>query len=107
MTEPSWDVFGPLHYQPPSPGGRKAPVEFQRPSVAYLSRRDGLTCAYCGVVLETKGAWDSDPDWPPAPTIDHVVPRHRGGGDTNYNTVLACIHCNLVKATRHPALMFA
>jgi len=30
-------------------------------------------------------------------TIDHVVPRCRGGGDTWENLVVACSHCNTKK----------
>jgi len=53
-----------------------------------LLQRDGHRCAYCGGT---------------ATTVDHVLPRSRGGGDTWLNTVAACTRCNNVKANRTPA----
>ena len=50
--------------------------------------RDRHTCAYCGRH---------------ATTIDHVLPRSRGGGSTWSNTVAACASCNHRKANRTPA----
>ncbi len=50
--------------------------------------RDGRRCAYCG------GA---------ATTIDHVLPRSRGGRDSWTNTVAACSGCNQRKGDRTPA----
>lgn len=47
--------------------------------------RDGGRCVYCGKA---------------ASTIDHVVPRSRGGGHTWENVVAACGRCNHVKADR-------
>jgi 5-methylcytosine-specific restriction endonuclease McrA len=47
--------------------------------------RDGGRCVYCG------GA---------ATSIDHVVPRSRGGGHEWNNVVSACRRCNHVKADR-------
>ncbi|MDE2815910.1 MAG: HNH endonuclease [Chloroflexota bacterium] len=44
-------------------------------------RRDSHTCQYCGV--QTREL-----------TIDHVLPRHRGGGHTWENLVSACKDCN-------------
>ncbi|MCX2971277.1 MULTISPECIES: HNH endonuclease [Streptomyces] len=50
--------------------------------------RDRHRCAYCGRR---------------ATTVDHVVPRSRGGGDTWLNTVAACAEDNHRKADRTPA----
>jgi 5-methylcytosine-specific restriction endonuclease McrA len=52
--------------------------------------RDGQTCVYCGG---------------PATSIDHVVPRSRGGTHTWDNVVAACRRCNHVKADRSLAEM--
>ncbi len=49
--------------------------------------RDGRTCGYCG------GA---------ATTIDHIVPRSRGGRNSWLNTVAACGGCNQRKGNRSP-----
>ena len=57
-------------------------------SRAGVLARDGHRCAFCG------GA---------ATTVDHVLPRSRGGGDTWENTVAACARCNNRKRDRTPA----
>src|SRR5207248_4460140 len=49
-------------------------------------RRDGYTCQYCG---RRPGVAEL--------TIDHVVPRSRGGGSTWENCVTACRSCNARK----------
>ncbi len=51
--------------------------------------RDRFTCQYCG--KRTKDL-----------TLDHVVPRHRGGAHDWENVVAACRACNLKKAGRTP-----
>lgn len=50
--------------------------------------RDRHRCAYCGGH---------------ATTIDHVLPRSRGGANTWLNTVAACGGCNSAKDNRTPA----
>jgi 5-methylcytosine-specific restriction endonuclease McrA len=50
--------------------------------------RDGHRCGFCGKA---------------ASTIDHVLPRSRGGGNTWENTVAACGRCNNRKGDRTPA----
>jgi len=56
-----------------------------------LYKRDHYTCQYCGCHPGTESL-----------TIDHVVPRSRGGETTWTNTVLACVECNAKKANRTP-----
>ena len=51
-----------------------------------IAVRDNSSCQYCGVLLETA-------DY----TIDHVVPRSRGGHSVWTNLVLACGECNKIK----------
>ena len=53
-----------------------------------IMKRDGNRCQYCGSKSNL--------------TIDHVVPRSRGGGDTWENLVTACDSCNLKKGNRTP-----
>jgi 5-methylcytosine-specific restriction endonuclease McrA len=50
--------------------------------------RDRRTCGYCGGVADT---------------VDHVVPRCRGGRNNWTNTVAACGSCNSAKGNRTPA----
>ncbi len=51
--------------------------------------RDRYTCQYCG--RETRQL-----------TLDHVIPRYRGGQHTWENVVSACVPCNRRKAGRTP-----
>ncbi|MES2169478.1 MAG: HNH endonuclease [Actinomycetota bacterium] len=53
-------------------------------------RRDGQRCGYCG------GS---------ANTIDHVLPRSRGGQDSWENLVACCLRCNNVKGDKTPQEM--
>ena len=57
-----------------------------------LFKRDRYTCQYCG----------SQPG-PEELTIDHVMPKSRGGASTWENCVLACVDCNARKANKTPA----
>lgn len=55
----------------------------QKPSKTMIYRRDNNTCQYCGAKSHL--------------TIDHVIPRSRGGQDTWENLVVACSFCNTKK----------
>ena len=55
-----------------------------------IFQRDGWRCVYCG--RETRDL-----------TLDHVMPRHRGGPHTWDNLVSACKPCNHRKAGRTPS----
>ena len=50
--------------------------------------RDGFRCQYCGCTGSL--------------TVDHVMPRSRGGGSTWDNVVTACAPCNLRKGDKLP-----
>lgn len=63
-------------------------VKFNRRNI-FL--RDSFTCQYCG----RKAARDEL-------TIDHVVPRSRGGKSTWENVVIACMDCNALKGSHTP-----
>lgn len=55
-----------------------------------ILRRDALRCQYCGRT-----------DLPL--TIDHILPRSRGGEDSWENLITACRRCNTKKGNRTPA----
>jgi 5-methylcytosine-specific restriction endonuclease McrA len=88
-------VSGSLTLQRPSvillaryvkvPHGRTVPV-----SRRGVLRRDAHRCAYCRRS---------------AATVDHVLPRSRGGPDTWENLVACCVRCNNVKGDRTPEEM--
>ncbi|WP_245548379.1 HNH endonuclease [Gordonia araii] len=64
----------------------RVPYRAQIPMTrAALMRRDASRCVYCGSR---------------ATTIDHVVPRSRGGQNTWDNCVACCAPCNRRKADR-------
>jgi 5-methylcytosine-specific restriction endonuclease McrA len=67
------------------PGGRQVPV-----SRRGVLRRDAQRCGYCAS---------------PATTIDHVLPRSRGGADSWENLVACCLRCNNIKGDRTPSEM--
>ncbi len=67
------------------PSGRHMPV-----SRRGVLRRDNNRCGYCGGT---------------ATTIDHVMPRSRGGKDSWENLMACCLRCNNIKGDRTPAEM--
>lgn len=54
-----------------------------------IIRRDAHRCQYCGRTDMTL-------------TVDHIVPRARGGSDAWENLVAACVTCNNRKGDRTP-----
>ncbi|NJR70730.1 MAG: HNH endonuclease [Synechococcales cyanobacterium CRU_2_2] len=51
--------------------------------------RDSHTCQYCGYTGDEL-------------TLDHVIPRSRGGSDKWDNMITACVRCNVKKGNRTP-----
>ena len=60
----------------------------EKPTKAAIYRRDNNTCQYCGSTRNL--------------TIDHLIPRCKGGSDLWENLLLACSKCNTVKGHRTP-----
>lgn len=56
-----------------------------------LLARDGHRCQYCGQALPIHQL-----------SLDHVVPRSRGGTTTWENVVASCLNCNTKKGGRTP-----
>jgi 5-methylcytosine-specific restriction endonuclease McrA len=61
------------------------------PSRNSVLLRDNFTCQYCGDTPGRAGL-----------TLDHVLPRSRGGQTTWENVVAACRPCNIRKGGRLP-----
>lgn len=61
-------------------------IELSRKNVL---RRDGMKCQYCGKKSTQI-------------TIDHIIPKSRGGQDSWDNLVAACVSCNNKKGNRTP-----
>jgi len=53
-----------------------------------IMKRDGFECGYCGSKKNL--------------TIDHIIPKSRGGGNTWDNLVTCCSRCNTIKDDRTP-----
>lgn len=66
-------------------------VRSKAPSKRNVYRRDGHRCQYCGCQLTARNA-----------SIDHVLPRSRGGKCSWVNMVSACKPCNRKKSNRTP-----
>jgi len=68
---------------------------FPKHSVRFNRRnifaRDGNRCQFCGKRFPTSEL-----------SLDHVVPRSRGGGMTWENVVCSCVRCNVKKGGRTP-----
>ena len=54
-----------------------------------IFQRDNNCCQYCGQKNKKL-------------SIDHVIPRSRGGKDNWENVITACLHCNVKKGNRTP-----
>ncbi len=103
----SWDDWSKLKPKVTDETIRSANMVFRCPEVIMLTRydkypepkahfsrrtlykRDRYTCQYC---LGKPGTEEL--------TIDHVMPRSRGGPTSWENCVLACVECNARKANR-------
>ena len=68
-------------------------IPFERKSLSRknIMLRDHNTCQYCGRVFA-----------PAELTLDHIVPRSRGGDSTWDNLVASCQWCNNQKGDRSP-----
>lgn len=66
----------------------KYSVKSIKPSRNRIYKRDGNRCVYCGSSKEL--------------TIDHVLPKSRGGGNGWLNLATSCIKCNLKKGNKTP-----
>ncbi len=72
-------------------GYDKLPEQAVKLNRRNLFARDRNRCQYCGRIYATSDL-----------SIDHVLPRSHGGGDSWENLVCACIRCNARKGGRTP-----
>ena len=68
----------------------KRPLMRRRLSRQAVFYRDGFTCQYCGKSSRQL-------------TLEHIMPRSRGGAHVWENVVSACIPCNHSKAGATPS----
>jgi len=69
----------------------KIPVKTYKLSKKNILIRDRYTCQYCKQTVSDRSL-----------TIDHIIPKSRGGSSKWENLVTACKRCNSIKADRTP-----
>ena len=75
-----------------------------RPAIrAAIYARDGYQCKLCGEPVDTAADPQRD-DW--APTLDHIIPRSKGGTHDVSNLRTAHRWCNSVRGDRDDAELF-
>jgi 5-methylcytosine-specific restriction endonuclease McrA len=96
MLENGSGFIHSVNYEFPVPSVIRLSAMIKRPHRAVrkmtrleIFKRDQYTCQYCGKVTRNL-------------TLDHVIPRYRGGQHTWENVVSACVPCNRRKAGRTP-----
>ncbi len=67
----------------------RRPMVQRRLTRREVFARDGYACQYCGKASRSL-------------TLDHILPRSRGGPNTWINVISACVTCNHRKAGRTP-----
>lgn len=72
-------------------GYDRLPAQIVKLNRRNLFARDRNQCQYCGRAFPTSEL-----------SIDHVLPRAQGGGDSWENLVCACVKCNARKGGRTP-----
>jgi 5-methylcytosine-specific restriction endonuclease McrA len=64
------------------------PFKKMKPTRENIFRRDGMRCLYCNSEKNL--------------TLDHVIPKSRGGGNTWENLATCCSRCNVTKDSKTP-----
>ena len=72
-------------------GYERFPEQHVKLNRRNLMARDRNRCQYCGHIFPTSEL-----------SLDHVMPRSQGGGDSWENLVCACVTCNARKGGRTP-----
>jgi hypothetical protein len=65
------------------------PFRLTRPNKRNITRRDNSECQYCGCRVNGENV-----------TIDHVIPKSRGGRHEWTNVVVSCKKCNIKKSNK-------
>ena len=67
-------------------------MDIRNSEKAYIYRRDKKKCFYCEEKLKYRQI-----------TLDHYLPKSRGGTEVIYNLVLCCEDCNRLKGNKTPS----
>lgn len=70
---------------------KQIPVRPRRVKLTHqaIFRRDNHSCQYCGIDCTSKNI-----------SIDHIIPKSKGGKNTWINLVTACVSCNNKKGSK-------
>jgi len=97
FKDPDDDFVRTVHFEIQAPrvirllGYDRLPRQRVKFNRRNIFARDGNRCMYCGRRFPTSEL-----------SLDHVMPRSRGGGATWENIVCACLKCNVKKGGRTP-----
>jgi 5-methylcytosine-specific restriction endonuclease McrA len=97
FREPDDDFIRTVHFEIQVPriirllGYDRLPKQRVKFNRRNIFARDGNRCQYCGKRFATNDL-----------SLDHVVPRSKGGQATWENIVCACLKCNVRKGGRTP-----
>ena len=69
----------------------KVPDRIYRPNRRNIFIRDNYMCAYCLKELTSEEI-----------SVDHIIPKSKGGKETWTNLITACKNCNCKKGNRTP-----
>ena len=72
-------------------GNFKLPLHIILKKYVHIPYKENNECQYCSCIVNTENA-----------TIDHVLPRSRGGKHEWNNVVTCCLKCNRKKGNRTP-----
>ncbi|MDB5353182.1 MAG: restriction endonuclease [Planctomycetota bacterium] len=97
FKDPDDDYVRTVHFEIQAPrvirlfGYDRLPKQRVKFNRRNIFARDGNRCQYCGKKFATSEL-----------SLDHVMPRFRGGEATWENIVCACLRCNVKKGGRTP-----
>ena len=97
FKDPDDDYVRTVHFEIQAPrvirllGYDRLPRQRVKFNRRNIFARDGNRCQYCGKRFSTSEL-----------SLDHVMPRSRGGGANWENIVCACLKCNVKKGGRTP-----
>lgn len=101
----------------PTAGNRGQGSKWLHPTTRRrIYERDGYCCVWCGIGVAPLSRWaafsgdssyrDICADIDSGATVDHVVPRARGGSNEHTNLITCCSRCN-AKRNHRSASAFA
>ena len=76
----------------------RTPGKFQAMKIAMCEAQN-WRCCYCKFIVKIVFGRSNEQN---AATIEHIIPRAKGGGDEDKNLVIACNLCNVVRNHANP-----